>query len=76
MVSHQKSFEKSWFGEKLLHYVDQKTVFSLQNLNTARRDKACVGSLLRQIDSRARGGHWPCSLSTGAYIIDPDFLFL
>ena len=59
MISHRKSFEKSWFGEKLLHYVDQKTVFRLQNLNAARRDKACAGSFEELIEAnRFKGSGW------------------
>ena len=50
MISHRKSFEKSLFGEKLLHYVDQKPVFGSQNLNAARRDKACGHFVLGAFD--------------------------
>ena len=63
MKSHRKSFEKSWFVEKLLHYVDQKPVFSLQNLNAARHDKACAGSFEELIEAnRFKGSGWALAL--------------
>jgi hypothetical protein len=64
MISHRKSFEKKLlFGEKLLHYVDQKPVFSLQNLNAARRDKACAGSFEELIEAnRFKGSGWALAL--------------
>ena len=63
MKLHQKSFEKSWFEEKLLHYVDQKPVFSLQNLNAAHRDKACARSFEELIEAnRFKGSGWALAL--------------